>query len=245
MIKFFRKIRQQLLSENKFSKYLIYAIGEIILVVIGILIALSVNNWNESRKQNNLKKTLTKSIKEDLNRDVISLASHTKKVDSIFQILNNQSKYVNRISYSTDSIIHFLKKEINPYTVSFPGFNNTTYESMKTSGQLDILDESLKKKLYQLYILQNLSLESYIEGREDYYDEIENLIASYPIPVPFSFIKDTPQNEFIWKNLDKKDMMLKINSWGTLKANFFRSTNRDFKEILDKTKDVLELINNN
>ncbi|MEH6779908.1 DUF6090 family protein, partial [Maribacter arcticus] len=51
MIKFFRRIRQQLLTENKFSKYLLYAIGEIILVVIGILIALSINNWNENRKQ--------------------------------------------------------------------------------------------------------------------------------------------------------------------------------------------------
>jgi len=60
MIKFFRKIRQKLLSENppdqagragKFSKYLIYAIGEIILVVIGILIALGINNWNEGNKK--------------------------------------------------------------------------------------------------------------------------------------------------------------------------------------------------
>jgi hypothetical protein len=47
MIKFFRKIRQKMLTENKFSKYLLYAIGEIALVVIGILIALSVNNSNE------------------------------------------------------------------------------------------------------------------------------------------------------------------------------------------------------
>lgn len=51
MIKFFRKIRQRLLTENKFSKYLIYAIGEILLVVIGILIALQINNWNESQKE--------------------------------------------------------------------------------------------------------------------------------------------------------------------------------------------------
>ena len=50
MIKFFRKIRQRLLTENKFSKYLIYAVGEIILVVIGILIALYINNKNEERK---------------------------------------------------------------------------------------------------------------------------------------------------------------------------------------------------
>ncbi|MBR9847635.1 MAG: hypothetical protein GYB35_16730 [Algicola sp.] len=49
MIKFFRKIRQKLLTENKFSKYLVYAIGEIILVVIGILIALQISNWNKER----------------------------------------------------------------------------------------------------------------------------------------------------------------------------------------------------
>lgn len=51
MITFFKKIRQQLLSKNKFSKYLTYAIGEIILVVIGILIALTINNWNEKQKE--------------------------------------------------------------------------------------------------------------------------------------------------------------------------------------------------
>ena len=50
MIKFFRKIRQNLLSEGKTGKYFKYAIGEIVLVVIGILIALQINNWNESRK---------------------------------------------------------------------------------------------------------------------------------------------------------------------------------------------------
>ena len=50
MLRFFRKPRQKLLPDNKFSKYLLYAIGEIVLVVIGILLALQVNNWNETRK---------------------------------------------------------------------------------------------------------------------------------------------------------------------------------------------------
>jgi hypothetical protein len=51
MIKFFRRIRQKLLEQNRFSKYMFYATGEILLVVIGILIALQVNTWNEKRKQ--------------------------------------------------------------------------------------------------------------------------------------------------------------------------------------------------
>ena len=69
MIKFFRHLRKQLLTENKLSKYLIYAIGEIVLVVIGILIALSINNWNENTKILNLEQEFLVDLKEDLNRN--------------------------------------------------------------------------------------------------------------------------------------------------------------------------------
>ena len=69
MIKFFRKIRQNLLSEGKTGKYFKYAIGEIILVVIGILIALQINNWNESRKQFTSEKEFITSVKYDLKQD--------------------------------------------------------------------------------------------------------------------------------------------------------------------------------
>ena len=71
MIKFFRKIRQNLLMENKIGKYFKYAIGEIILVVMGILIALQINNWNEDRKNNQSVKTSIKALLEDLKRDTI------------------------------------------------------------------------------------------------------------------------------------------------------------------------------
>ena len=66
MIKFFRKIRQKLLSENKFSKYLIYAIGEIVLVVIGILIALQINNWNNQQRDNQSEIKYLNQIKNSL-----------------------------------------------------------------------------------------------------------------------------------------------------------------------------------
>ena len=62
MIKFFRKIRQKMLTENKFGKYLMYAIGEIVLVVIGILIALQLNQWNENKKADIDLQILTKNL---------------------------------------------------------------------------------------------------------------------------------------------------------------------------------------
>ena len=69
MIKFFRKIRHKLLSGNKFSKYLIYAIGEIILVVIGILIALQINNANENRKKRQVELSYLERLAIDLREN--------------------------------------------------------------------------------------------------------------------------------------------------------------------------------
>lgn len=73
MIKFFRRIRQQLLKENKLSRYLIYAIGEIVLVVIGILIALSINNWNETQKELKKEHDVLIQLKEEYQTNLAQL----------------------------------------------------------------------------------------------------------------------------------------------------------------------------
>ncbi|MCX2718905.1 DUF6090 family protein [Lentiprolixibacter aurantiacus] len=66
MLHFFRKTRRDLLANSKFFKYLKYAIGEILLVVIGILIALQVNNWNEERIDRNRETQVLKELRDDL-----------------------------------------------------------------------------------------------------------------------------------------------------------------------------------
>ncbi|MCA0154412.1 DUF6090 family protein [Winogradskyella vincentii] len=71
MIKFFRKIRQNLLMENKTGKYFKYAIGEIVLVVIGILIALQINNWNEKRKINNEIDLVFTALQTELESNIL------------------------------------------------------------------------------------------------------------------------------------------------------------------------------
>ena len=75
MIKFFRRIRQQLLSENKTGRYFKYAIGEIILVVIGILIALSINNWNEIRKEGSEELKILSEIQSNLKQSMKEIKS--------------------------------------------------------------------------------------------------------------------------------------------------------------------------
>ena len=78
MIKFFRQIRYKLISNDKSGKYLKYAIGEIVLVVIGILIALQINTWNEARKLNRSELTLLKGLQKEFNKNIEDLNSSIK-----------------------------------------------------------------------------------------------------------------------------------------------------------------------
>ena len=78
MIKLFRKIRQNLLDENEFKKYLIYGIGEIILVVIGILIAVSINNWKQSINQKEVEQNLYADLIQELQTDLVEVRDNLK-----------------------------------------------------------------------------------------------------------------------------------------------------------------------
>ncbi len=97
MIKLFRNIRKNLLVEGKTTKYFKYAIGEIFLVVIGILIALSINNWNEKRKTANIVNGIYAIVKSDLVADMKTIDGVLKagrKTDSVFKaVINKEIKY--------------------------------------------------------------------------------------------------------------------------------------------------------
>ncbi|PKA81965.1 hypothetical protein ATE92_0088 [Ulvibacter sp. MAR_2010_11] len=139
MIKFFRKIRQNLLSENKFSKYLIYAIGEIILVVIGILIALQLNNLNEERKNREFEKEILAQIEENLNNDKLAL----KQIVNDFSLAITSSEKVlrSKVSDKTEDSIKVWLGNI----IMFDRFQPLTnaYEVLKSKG----LDKISNKKL--------------------------------------------------------------------------------------------------
>lgn len=94
MIKFFRKIRERLLTENKFRKYVAYAIGEIILVVIGILIALQINNWNEERLALNQEKVVIQNLNTEFRENLRDLDSVN---DILLHTIGATQKIFNRI----------------------------------------------------------------------------------------------------------------------------------------------------
>ena len=152
MIKFFRKIRYDLMEKNGTVKYLKYAIGEIILVVIGILIALSINNWNEARKTRDKEVVYLTNIKKDLQLTIFELeefiANRKSKMNSANIILEYYNgKLVNDWDY-------FNKNIINVYTWQSFYLIDNTYQELKNSGNFAILSsDSIKNDLLNLELL--------------------------------------------------------------------------------------------
>jgi hypothetical protein len=149
MIKFFRKIRQNLLMENKTGKYFKYAIGEIVLVVIGILIALQINNWNQERQFQNEEKIILKNIhtefSENRNALKLGLEENNQGCKASITLLNLVGQNRELIQQQNlDSLMYVMLE-----TGSFRPSQNTISDLLQ-SGKLQLLkNESLKNLLYK------------------------------------------------------------------------------------------------
>ncbi len=161
MIKFFRKIRYDLMEKNKTGKYLKYAIGEIVLVVIGILIALSINNWNTQQNKNKAENVSYANIKRQINDD--------KNVISGNIAYNN--RYLKQYEFATEIIEENDRNQIdtlgnialNLTKYSDVNRNSNIYQNLVNSGELNLLTnqevierlQRLEETYIYIYIYMN------------------------------------------------------------------------------------------
>jgi hypothetical protein len=153
MISLFRKIRQKLLQENRVTRYLVYALGEIFLVVIGILIALQVNNWNENRKQEIEKTKLTASLGEEIKSNLAEFKSHRaylekceKELRKIMAVSANQEK-----NLSVDSIRSLSSSMLPVMKLSI---GQSRLNAAKATESFGLLSEEQSRSItnYETYI---------------------------------------------------------------------------------------------
>lgn len=166
MIKFFRKIRQKLLSENRFGKYLIYAFGEIVLVVIGILIALQINNQNEAKIRKEKEIVLLTQMKSNLKDDLMDLEYNIEG---------------NKMRLECNGVIRALIEEKTPYSDSLKPYfgnffgnyqlmeNKSAWESLKSIGLDLISNDSLRNNVSSLYSSKYEYLDNLEKGLDDKY----------------------------------------------------------------------------
>jgi len=172
-----------MLTENKFSKYLIYALGEIVLVVIGILIALQINNWNEERKEDAIIENYLNSMLVDLNNDV-------NRFDGIIENLNKQIKNNSSIfeskeyqNNSIDSIVLIITSYYTDYKIV-----DQTFQKIKNSGLANQLgSKELNDAINDYYTVDLYSFNLFIdydEERSSEEDKFWFLTEEYEINPP-------------------------------------------------------------
>ncbi|MFL1011759.1 DUF6090 family protein [Flavisericum labens] len=213
MLKLFRKIRQKLLSENKFSKYLLYAVGEIVLVVIGILIALQINNWNDEKKDRALEIKILKEIHSNLEHDLNEIQHDISVMDSV--------------DLASKNVIHFLKTQDKPTEAFYddvakikvaPHFdpNKSGYELLVSKGVEIVLKDSLRAAISVLY-------ESAYSYYGKYEEERIKFKAEQIHPVLLRYFTAATKPDSVWKS----SFFINLEDYGLMKNEgvFFKLVN--------------------
>lgn len=179
MIKLFRKIRHKFSKSGKARSYLLYAVGEIVLVVIGILIALQINNWNETYKDHQLEKTYYCKLLEDVTQDQILLKKLVAEDQERIQWVNQSIHLLQQEQVDREELANAMRNSINLIRFNFKP-SLSAFDDLKSSGKLGILrDLELKKKLLNYYavltgygdiqdIVADASLDSYLHPSKDF-----------------------------------------------------------------------------
>lgn len=194
MIKFFRKTRQQLLKMNRIGTYLKYAIGEIILVVMGILIAVSINNWNEARKQEAVLLNIFQVVQNDLERDTVQLnqlISYYEEREPYYLKIMGDS--MSREEHQNCDVCPYLIVGYKTIPISTRGYELLQrYQGFAASGQ-----DTLVVKIDQTY---GLTIQGFDRVEKVIEDEIRGNLEEWEQEYPW--FADLMQNKVTPEYLD-------------------------------------------
>jgi type II secretory pathway pseudopilin PulG len=238
MIKFFRKIRQKLLTENKFSKYLLYAIGEIVLVVIGILIALGINNWNEQQKIAEEETSMLKELKNSISQDIQQLNSLNMQGEEDIVSADILINWLdNKVIYNDTLANHFpIITRTGQSKIFRP--QNSTFRVLESKGIDLISNDGLKNQILNLYNIEYSHL-NFV------YDNYRQNILDYGRPIARTKFKVKGELGNMEPN-DNEELKTNSELYNVLKILKLsnNSINSIIKEVLESCKKIQISIDN-
>ncbi len=239
MIKLFGKIRQDMIIKNKVTNYLLYAIGEILLVMIGILLALQVNNWNETRMQQNELKSILKTVSLDLERDTIVAAGiikyYKENEKHSMKIINKEISIGN---YKECPTCPSLVSIYRPFIIQTKGFDLIK----KYSNQNTVKNDTLITNITQFYtILSGLIDDSNSFIKKEVLNNIESFKKQ---PWFVDWAQGNITKEMIQYFAESKDYRKRVASHNLLAAKnhllFINLYNKGAKRILNKLEEKMQ-----
>ncbi|GAA4806876.1 DUF6090 family protein [Litoribaculum gwangyangense] len=243
MIKFFRNIRQRLLSEGKTGKYLKYAVGEIVLVVIGILIALGINNWNENRKTDIRLKDSLVALKNDLSQDTLLIKKRLPFINEQFDLNESLRTRVADSKATVDTLIQIMRFEFNPNWVVQIPYNTNTYNSLIQTGLLENLSDPLKTNIKNFYN-EKASLMNRVEKTTtDYQGKVTSYVDNYTFGVTKIHDQGALIDSLVWENVNYGHIAATFQGISNFKRILFTETKQELEFSLENSRHLIEQIN--
>ncbi len=219
------------MSENKTGKYLKYAIGEILLVVIGILIALQINNWNENTKKEALKDEYKIALTNDYTKDTIQINDRLLRNNLRIERINSLGDSLTNGHFNNlESYLRLLNNELIGMRVTNV-YNTNSFNLLISSGKIDLFDKDLRKELMELNRLQTFE-QTVQDGNKAYlFNFMLNLGSKYPqFGSPLSKNKT---HQLLWKDVKVNDLPRDL-------SNYLGQERYTISRYLELTNDVLQ-----
>ncbi len=229
MIKFFRQIRQSLIMEDKNAKYLKYAIGEIVLVVIGILIALQINNWNEHRKNQITKQVYLKSLIAELKTNLETYINVQNGYDNRIASFDHLFNTINTVDANKDSIKSAFNKAATFIGITM--MNKTAFDELINSQNFQVFEKDLRDKILNYYN----ELHDKIERINIELDELRELRLEMYKSMDIAYESGYKNKENVeisdWKSNPDSPQFLKATNFFASRKNMLRYTRKMFDDL--------------
>ena len=242
MIKFFRQIRLKLLGESKTASYFKYAIGEIILVVIGILIALQINTWNEQKKTRSETQSLLAALKDDLVQDTLLITGHLPFIQEQYAFNEKLRSRVADPAATVDTLEQIVRFEFNPNWRAQIIYNTNSFNSLNETGLIEELPDSLKSMIKTFYN-RKFSLKDRVEKTtRDYQEKITSYVNTYTFGSTPIHDQGPLIDSLVWSEIDYAHLAATFQGISNFKRILFTETQQELEYSLSNSREIIRTL---
>ena len=250
MINFFRRIRKKMADDNRplkpawqAGRYMRYAIGEIVLVVIGILIALQINNWNENRKTDIKIRDSLISMRSDLIQDTSLIRERLPFINEQYNLNESLRVRVAKPNATVDTLLRIMRFEFNPNWVVQIPYNTNTYNSLIQTGLLENLPDSLKVNIKNFYNTKASLMNRVEKTTNDYQGKVTSYVNTYTFGVTEIHDQGILIDSLVWNDIDNSHLAATFQGISNFKRILFRETKKELDYSLESSQDLIKQIN--
>ena len=224
--------------KHKWAEYVL----EILVIIIGILGAFSLDNWNENRKLDIERVQNIQSLHDDLMQDTLLINERIIYLKKSLKTVSSLMERAFGVKSNLDTVIFIAQTQYQPGIETIKNFNRSTFNSLQSSGKLELINPKLKKLILGYYFEQErtsdllkVTLDSYMQQLLAYYREY-----------PFNQTdKNTYLGRLAWRVKDEQDFVMSFNSMIGYHRHTLQIHLEYYQSLLDLSKNLLANINQN